>query len=306
MSNTDKITLLISDCRNAAISAENIVCYQDINDASIPENCTNAIAQFSGFNDNFIKTLLKFKQKSPKLSITLLTETIFLPMAIKLKDRGIADYILPSPLSDKEMGNLITDIDRLPLTDEPTLEKRIRSLERIAYTDDLTGLWNRRFIDTFLSTINIRNSNIEIKMSLLLFDIDDLKKYNDTYGHRYGDELIIQISNAMRNSFRAYDLVARIGGDEFIAVLWQLPEMFSVLKRNDKNRKRQENYPDDAYTIASRFHKYISEKENKIHATISGSVTGISNNINKLSDILESADKKLYQAKRSGKNIVID
>lgn len=101
------------------------------------------------------------------------------------------------------------------------LQDRHNLMQRLAITDDLTGLSNARYFRHFLSRIIERGRARRFTVTLLLFDIDNFKKYNDEFGHPVGDEILRQTATLMRRCCRDHDLVARIGGDEFAAVFWE-------------------------------------------------------------------------------------
>jgi len=100
------------------------------------------------------------------------------------------------------------------------LQDRHNRLQKLAINDDLTGLYNARYFRHFLSRLLERAKAGRFPVTLLLFDIDDFKKYNDAYGHGAGDEILRQTAQLMRRCCREHDLVARIGGDEFAVVFW--------------------------------------------------------------------------------------
>jgi GGDEF domain-containing protein len=101
------------------------------------------------------------------------------------------------------------------------LQDRHNRLQRLAVTDELTGLYNGRYFRHFLSGIIERARQMQFTVSLLLFDIDDFKHYNDKFGHGVGDEILRQTATLMRRCCRDHDLVARVGGDEFAVVFWE-------------------------------------------------------------------------------------
>ncbi len=91
--------------------------------------------------------------------------------------------------------------------------------KRLAATDPLTGVWNRRHIRTRLDTEKARARRFGHDLSVLVMDIDNLKLLNDTYGHRAGDEVIRQVARVLLSSCREIDIVGRYGGDEFAVIL---------------------------------------------------------------------------------------
>ena len=96
------------------------------------------------------------------------------------------------------------------------------SLQRLAITDDLTGLANGRYFRHFLAKTIDKAKVMRFPVTLFLFDIDNFKKYNDQFGHCVGDEILKQTATLMRRCVRDHDLVARISGDEFAVVFWEM------------------------------------------------------------------------------------
>ena len=101
------------------------------------------------------------------------------------------------------------------------LQDRHTKLQRLAISDELTGLYNGRYFRHYLARIVERARTHMFPVTLLLFDIDNFKKYNDQYGHGVGDEILRQTAALMKKCVRDHDLVARISGDEFAVVFWE-------------------------------------------------------------------------------------
>lgn len=166
------------------------------------------------------------------------------------------------------------------------LSEKNKSLKEIADKDIMTGLLNKT---NTISRINdlIDNYDGNGKYALLFVDIDDFKTINDTYGHKVGDELIINFSNILKNYFRNDDIIGRFGGDEFIIFI--------------KNIKTFENIED----IANRLCNKIYEESN-MHTDYNFSTSiGISlfpDHGSTYTSLVENADLALYESKNSGKN----
>jgi diguanylate cyclase (GGDEF)-like protein len=158
---------------------------------------------------------------------------------------------------------------------------------RQAVTDGLTGISNRRFFNETFAKEFERAKRYGTSLSLAIFDLDFLKKINDTFGHHVGDEAIKSIGALVGKSCRAVDLAARFGGEEFCLLL-------------------PETNHEDAMRLAERVRKLINETDIEGPGLISASV-GVAtfpNHANEQDELFEAADKALYVAKQSGRNRV--
>jgi PleD family two-component response regulator len=193
-------------------------------------------------------------------------------------------------------------------------EMRIRHLERLATEDDLTELKNRRYIWEFSRQIIERAAEENGRVTLLVFDIDNFKHYNDLYGHVAGDEILKQAAVLMKRCCRAHDVVGRIGGDEFAVVFWDDPKRETAeppLSGTDR-RSASADHPRQAIFIAKRLVRELEAAElstsgdlgpqGKGVLTISGGLASFPRDGNTIQELFEQADKALLEAKRSGKN----
>ncbi|MHC4439075.1 MAG: GGDEF domain-containing protein [Planctomycetota bacterium] len=201
-------------------------------------------------------------------------------------------------------------------------ETRIRHLERLATEDDLTGLKNRRYIWEFSQQIIEYAKKENGRVTLLVFDVDDLKKYNDTYGHQAGDEILKQAAVLMQRCCRGHDVVGRVGGDEFAVIFWDDPqqhrqvslmgERADALAKSKERRSAHADHPAEAITIAKRFVKELGKTglstfgglgpKGKGVLTISGGLASFPRDGRTIEQLFQQADKALLEAKRSGKN----
>lgn len=162
-------------------------------------------------------------------------------------------------------------------------------LSELAHTDGLTQLNNRRQFE-FMADKKIRARRSFHSMCLLMFDVDFFKRINDNYGHDIGDEVLKKIADIARKEMRRGDILARFGGEEFVALL---PE--STLE--------------DAMMIAGRLRKNIEShpvmiNNTKIHFTISIGVSRLNPDAADLHALIKEADIALYRAKQNGRNQV--
>jgi diguanylate cyclase (GGDEF)-like protein len=164
-----------------------------------------------------------------------------------------------------------------------TLQKHNRKVSREANIDPLTGILNRRGLQHRLSFLK------DPVLSLLIFDLDDFKAINDTYGHNAGDEVLRKIAQGVRTLVRKVDLFSRFGGDEFIVVM---PALEISQARFVAERIRS--------TIAR---MPVLLGTGSVTITASFGLTGTYvDGAQKMDDLLELADSALYQAKSQGKN----
>jgi diguanylate cyclase (GGDEF)-like protein len=190
----------------------------------------------------------------------------------------------------------------------PDLEQRIRHLEWLATTDDLTGLKNRRYIWEFARQILEHARRTKGRVTLLVFDIDNFKHYNDVYGHLMGDEILRQAALLMRRCCRSHDVVGRIGGDEFAVVFWDDPYRGA----GDVERERRAataEHPSEVILVAKRFQKEFGHADLHLLGpggegvlTISGGLAGFPRDGDTVEQLFARADLALREAKGSGKN----
>ena len=188
------------------------------------------------------------------------------------------------------------------------LERRIRHLERLATTDDLTGLKNRRYIREFAGQILEQARGTGGRVTLLVFDIDNFKHYNDVYGHATGDEILRQAAILVRRCCRPHDVVGRIGGDEFAVVFWDDPYRAGGDVERDR-RSAAAEHPTEAISVAKRFQKEFGNADLHLLGpagegvlTISGGLASFPRDGETVEQLFEQADLALLDAKRRGKN----
>ena len=190
------------------------------------------------------------------------------------------------------------------------VEERHRRLQKLAITDDLTGLYNARYFRHFLSRIIDLARARRFPVTLFIFDIDDLKKYNDQYGHAAGDEVLKQTAALMRRCCREHDLVARIGGDEFAVVFW---EKEGPRQPRDPKTAGHARVPQTPLDILNRFRRMLASHEfkslgphGKGTLTISGGLAVYPYDARTMEELIEAADRELvFRAKKSGKNNIV-
>lgn len=161
---------------------------------------------------------------------------------------------------------------------------------RLAATDSLTGLPNRRFFDQFAKLDMDRSLRFGEPSSLLMMDLDHFKSINDTYGHPTGDEVLRRVASLGQLVFRSSDMFARWGGEEFVCLLPGTDEFGAKLVA-EKLRSAVEQLP-------------IVSGDKLIPVTASIGISSIDRDDRVVDSVLERADRALYRAKSDGRNCV--
>lgn len=171
---------------------------------------------------------------------------------------------------------------------------QIHRLQKLATCDGLTQLANRRYFDLYLERLWFLSLRRQQPISLILCDVDYFKPYNDTYGHRQGDDCLQQIAQALTRSVRNGDVVARYGGEEFAIILpdTSLEDAMTVAQRmNDMVRHLQLGHKTSAVapyvTLSCGVANLIPQPSNSPH------------------ELIETADYALYEAKEKGRNTCV-
>jgi len=169
------------------------------------------------------------------------------------------------------------------------LDRKNRELKELSITDGLTGLYNHRFLQERFDFEFKRIRRYGGALSCLLIDIDHFKKLNDTWGHQFGDTVIREIASIIKNSSREVDICGRYGGEEFV-VISNLEERHAMLYAT-KLRAAVENH-------------LFEHPSEKIVVTVSIGVAQYDSDVKTKQELIERADKAMYEAKSDGRNLV--
>ncbi|MGI6551879.1 MAG: histidine kinase N-terminal 7TM domain-containing diguanylate cyclase [Bacillota bacterium] len=194
-------------------------------------------------------------------------------------------------LGDAHDGNTRMLKSIRDVTEERKIQEKLKFL---ATTDSLSGLYNRAEFMNLAKREFARAKRNSEELSMLIMDLDNFKAINDTFGHAAGDEVIREMGSMILTNFRKTDMAGRIGGEEF-AVLLKNASLAEAKVVAEKFRE----------TVAKR---KVSYREQEIGLTVSigvAAISGDSDDINHIEDLLKLADDAMYKAKAKGRNHVV-
>ena len=204
---------------------------------------------------------------------------------------GINDYLM-RPIDKNELhARVRTQIRKKRYTER--LRDNVQMSFEMAITDPLTGLYNRRYMESHLATLLEQAAARGKPLTALLLDIDYFKVINDTHGHDAGDEVLREFATRIRKSIRGIDLACRYGGEEFVIVM---PETDMAVAAIVAERLRR-RIASESFTI--------QQGAGAIEATISIGLATLDTADDTAATILKRADQALYRAKRDGRNRVV-
>lgn len=237
-------------------------------------------------------SFFRSNERSRAVPILMVGEEQDMPRIARGLEIGAHDYIL-RPLDRNEfIARVRTQIRRKRYQDR--LKTNYELSLSMALTDELTGLYNRRYLMVHLEKILAKHEVDKKPVGILMMDIDHFKPFNDTYGHDIGDFVLKTFAERVNKGLRSLDMVARMGGEEFVAILPDATQEVAIM-------------------VAERLRRMIGDKvfecdqveggELSVTVSIGGFVlteTGIDPN-----RALKEADDALYEAKESGRNCCV-
>jgi two-component system, cell cycle response regulator len=259
------------------------------------ENSFDLIIVNSNFDDYDPLRLcsqLRSLERTRMIPLLIVTEQGDEQMIIRALELGVNDYIIRPVDPNELVARSLTQIRRKRYNDR--LRANVTQSIELAVTDGLTGLSNRRYLDSHLKVLFNRALVRGRPMSLCITDIDRFKMVNDTYGHDAGDEVLKEFASRIRSAVRGADLACRYGGEEFVIVMPDTPRDVAALVA-ERLRQAVESKP---FTISSR--------DEEVSVTASVGISTTSASLSGPEELLKLADQALYTAKNSGRNRVVE
>jgi two-component system cell cycle response regulator len=204
---------------------------------------------------------------------------------------GVNDYLM-RPIDKNELrARARTQIRKKRYADR--LRDNVQQSIEMAITDGLTGLYNRRYMETHLGSLVEQAGSRGKPLTILVLDIDFFKAINDNHGHDAGDDVLREFATRIRKSIRGIDLACRLGGEEFVIVMPETDMAVATIVA-ERLRRRIASEPFG-----------IAHGARAIDVTISIGIATLDTADDNASTILKRADQALYRAKRDGRNRVV-
>jgi len=229
---------------------------------------------------------LEATRQTPLLAIVEEGDT---PRLVRALDMGVNDYLVRPVDRNELVARCRTQLRRKRFQDY--LREKFQQGLELAITDSLTGLYNRRYMESHLGAMVEDGLTNDKPVSLLIFDIDFFKSVNDTYGHAAGDTVLKEFSQRIAQNVRGVDLACRLGGEEFVVVMPDTDLTYAKM-------------------VAERLRTRIGETPFKIddgqdlNVTVSIGIAVVEGTGDTAEKLIERADAALYRAKREGRNRV--
>ena len=251
-------------------------------DLMLPDISGNEVCRWLKLNDN-----------TRGIPIIMLTAKDAITDKVAGLEAGADDY-LPKPYNEIELNaRIYASLRTKALQDElrqknHQLEDLLRQVEIMAITDQLTGIYNRRRLETVLEKEFRRTIRYKTPLSCLMIDIDHFKRINDRFGHHTGDMVIKETAQIIIECARDIDTVARWGGEEFLA-------LFPQIKKEDAL------IPASRILTAVSGHKFTDIHDEQITISI-GIASAPAPSIDTEEKLIHASDMALYEAKKNGRN----
>jgi two-component system, cell cycle response regulator len=230
-------------------------------------------------------------ERTRGLPILMIAEAEDTTRLLRGLEIGVNDYLV-RPIDKNELFARVRTQIRKKRYGERLRDNFQMSME-LAITDPLTGLHNRRYMESHLATLVQDAASRGKPLSLLVCDIDYFKAINDNFGHDVGDDVLREFATRVRKSIRGIDLACRFGGEEFVVVM---PEtdmaVAAVVAERIRRRIAGEPFP-------------ILKGSGTIEVTISIGIAALAQADDSPETIVKRADQALYRAKRDGRNRVV-
>ena len=230
---------------------------------------------------------LESTRQTPLLAIVEEGDT---PRLVRALDMGVNDYLVRPVDRNELVARCRTQLRRKRFQDY--LRDKFQQGLELAITDSLTGLYNRRYMESHLAAMVQDGLQNNKPVSILIFDIDFFKAVNDTHGHAAGDTVLKEFAQRISQNVRGVDLACRMGGEEFVVVMPDTDLAYATMVA-ERLRQRVGEYP------------FKVDDGLELNVTVSIGIGVVEEAGDTGEKVLERADAALYRAKRDGRNRVV-
>ncbi|OQP85559.1 PleD family two-component system response regulator [Rhizobium rhizosphaerae] len=248
-------------------------------------------ANFEDYDPLRLCSQLRSLERTRHIPVLLVVEQGAEELVVRALDLGVSDYVMRPVDPSELLARSLSQIRRKYCNDR--LRASLRETIELAVIDGLTGLHNRRYLDTHLRNLMARALERGQPLTLCITDIDRFKAVNDTYGHDVGDDVLREFARRIRSAVRSADLACRYGGEEFVLVL-------------------PDTGPQAGLAIAERLRSAVEDvqvvvKREGITLPITASmgIATLQGPQDTPEALLKRADSALYEAKKRGRNQVV-
>ncbi|MEA1974435.1 MAG: GGDEF domain-containing protein [Bacillota bacterium] len=274
-------------------------------DFDFPTNSVRYVKNITDKTDELFNERYEINEsKSYTESVISAKETIIIGLSFNNKITGGISYEISSDSKetfsnqDRELFKVLANFYnsyyknfKSQKKKEKIMKIEQKSLKNELRLDDLTGLYNKKYFNELFEEYWFNAFMSQVNISILMFDIDNFKNYNDTYGHVRGDFVLKEVATALK--IRENDIVARYGGEEFIALFFNKDHK-TIVNIAERIRKNIE---------LLNIENLVSEDKRKLTISIGVATTTPKENSDRIK-LIEKADESLYKAKNSGRNKV--
>lgn len=229
-----------------------------------------------------IDTAILFKTKS----------LICVPMTIRGQVLGVLEFVNKTtgePFNREDLDLLLRFVDLSAVAVERT--SLYQKMTELALTDDLTKLFNSRYLNRTIDIEIQRSTRYKTSLSLIFMDIDYFKRINDEFGHLIGSKVLVEVGQLLLKSLRSVDIVARYGGDEFVIVLPQTTPHAAKLIAERMRRSIEQN-------------TFLKKEGYALKLTASFGVASYPESARSKEELLKIADEAMYRVKHQTRNAV--